>query len=110
MTLKRSSSSVALACLVLMLLSANAPAATTGKIAGRATDIASNEPLVGVNISIEGTTLGGTTNPDGYFTILSVPQGTYRLRASLVGFGTIVVTDVRVIIDQTTTVGIEMSQ
>ena len=37
-------------------------AGTTGKIVGHVKDTQTNEPLLGVNVVIEGTTLGASTN------------------------------------------------
>jgi outer membrane receptor protein involved in Fe transport len=110
MTPARRNSSVALVLLVLFLLKCSALAGTTGKITGRAVDKASNEPLIGVTLTIEGRSRGGATDATGTYTILNVPPGSYRLKASLLGYGTTVVTDARVIIDQTTNVGFEMSE
>lgn len=78
--------------------------AQTGKIAGRVTDAATGESLPGVNVVIEGTTQGTTTDADGYYAILQVRPGTYAVRASFVGFAPTTVQDVRVRIDQTTEV------
>jgi outer membrane cobalamin receptor len=79
-------------------------AGTTGKIAGRVTDAATGEPLPGVNVAIVGTTQGATTDPDGYYSILNVKPGTYAVRASFIGFASMTVEEVRVMIDKTTTV------
>ena len=84
-------------------------AGTTGKIVGKVVDKATTEPLVGVNVVVEGTTLGAATDVNGGYIILKVAPGTYRLKASLVGYGATVVTDVRVYIDQTVTVPFELT-
>jgi hypothetical protein len=85
-------------------------AGTTGKITGVVTDAKTGEKLVSANIIIEGTTSGAATNLDGYFVILNVPSGTYRLKASLLGFTTATIVDVRVVIDQTTEVSIALNE
>jgi outer membrane receptor protein involved in Fe transport len=110
MTPARRNSSVTLVLLVLFLLRLPALAGTTGKITGRVIDKSTSEPLTGVNITVEGTFLGGSTDISGTYTILSVPPGSYRLKASLMGYGTTVVEDVRVVIDQTTNIGFELSE
>ncbi len=78
-------------------------AGTTGKIVGTVTDSKTGEPLPSVNVTVVGTSLGGSTNIEGYFVILNVPPGRQKLNATLVGFKTSTVVDVRVDIDQTTT-------
>jgi hypothetical protein len=77
---------------------------TTGKIAGSVIDSKTREKLIGVNVIIEGTSLGASTNIDGYFAILNVLPGTYRVKASYIGYTPSVFSDVRVSIDQTTIV------
>ena len=97
--------------LVLLALALSAPAAAqTGKIVGTVTDAASGETLPGANVLVEGTERGGSADLEGRFTILSVRPGTYSLRVSLLGFGTTVVENVRVQIDQTTTVDVSLGE
>ncbi len=85
-------------------------AGTTGKIAGRITDATTKEPLAGVNVFIEGTYLGAATDPDGYYVILNIPPGSYKLTATFVGYTPLSVTDVRVNIDQTTTINFKLKE
>ncbi len=77
-------------------------AGVTGKIAGRVTDKQTGEALPGVNVLIVGTNMGAATDTDGNYVILNVPPGTYTLRASFIGYGTVEVQNLRVSIDQTT--------
>lgn len=77
--------------------------ATTGKIQGTITDAQNKEPLPGVNVIIEGTTYGAATDVNGFFFIINVPPGTYRLKASIVGYTVETKSDVRVYVDRTTT-------
>ncbi|MCK5087429.1 MAG: carboxypeptidase-like regulatory domain-containing protein [Melioribacteraceae bacterium] len=55
-------------------------------ISGIITDKKSNEPLVGVNVFLNGTTLGSSSNKLGEYKILNVPPGTYRLVVSMIGY------------------------
>jgi len=96
--------------ITLLLVAALAFAGTTGKIDGTVRDAQTGEKLVGVNVIVEGTRLGASTNVDGYFVILSVPPGTYRLKASLVGYAPSTISGVRVNIDQTTTVNFSLNE
>jgi len=82
---------------------------TTGKITGRIVDKETKEPLVGVNVVVKGTTLGATTDLNGYYVILHVPPGNQTIVASMVGYATVTVSDIEVRIDQTSTVDIEMA-
>lgn len=61
-------------------------AAQTSTITGKITDAGTNDPLPGAQVTIQGTLMGAACDDQGEYTILSVPQGTYTLRASFVGF------------------------
>ncbi|MBL7137055.1 MAG: TonB-dependent receptor [Candidatus Marinimicrobia bacterium] len=85
-------------------------AGTTGKISGRVVDATTGEPLVGVNVVIEGTTMGAATDIDGYFVILNIPPGLYDITASMIGYATYTIRSARVEIDLTTTLDFRMKQ
>jgi hypothetical protein len=96
---------------ILIALVSFAPVwAQSGKIAGTVTDQETGEPLPGVNIVLEGTTQGATTDAEGYYVILNVTPATYIVRASFVGYATQVVENVEVNVDLTTTLNIEMQE
>ncbi|MDZ7373132.1 MAG: TonB-dependent receptor [candidate division KSB1 bacterium] len=81
---------------------------TWGKIVGHVRDAQSGEPLPGANVTIEGTTMGAATDQDGYYLILRVPPGRYTLRASFIGYQTVVQQEVQVLTDLTTTVDFQL--
>ncbi|MCP5375422.1 MAG: carboxypeptidase-like regulatory domain-containing protein, partial [Rickettsiaceae bacterium] len=81
---------------------------TTGKIAGTVTDTDTGEPLIGVNILIEGTQSGAASGVDGSFFIINVPPGTYSVIARMVGYGTVKYTDVVVSVNRTVELSINM--
>jgi outer membrane receptor protein involved in Fe transport len=87
---------------VFLLLIHSAEAGTTGKISGIIFNEETGGPLPGVAVYIKGYKIGTLTNDDGEFNILNVPVGTYTLRASLIGFASVEVTNVAVSIDLTT--------
>jgi outer membrane receptor for Fe3+-dicitrate len=74
---------------------------TTGKIAGFVKDAETGDPLPGVNLVLEGTTMGAATDVDGYYFVINVPPGRYVLRAMMMGYQTQSVT-VSVNVDLTT--------
>jgi outer membrane receptor protein involved in Fe transport len=96
-------------CLLMLLVYVQpAISGTTGKIAGRILDKETSFPLPGVNVVVEGTTMGAATGVDGYFTILHVPPGLYTVHISMMGYANVSVSDVRVRIDQTARVDVAL--
>ncbi|MGE5400482.1 MAG: TonB-dependent receptor [Ignavibacteriales bacterium] len=83
---------------------------TTGKISGRVLDASTREPLSFVNVVLVGTTMGGTTDLDGYYSILNIAPGTYTLRASAIGYHPTTVQNVRVSIDLTTKIDFDLTE
>jgi len=81
-----------------------------GKIAGRVVDAETGEALPGVNVIIDGSTMGAATDINGDYNILRVPGGTYTVRATFIGFATAVVENVEVVIDQTTRVDFRLRE
>jgi len=94
----------------LLLLIVQVYAGTTGKISGVITDATTGEPLIGVNVIIDGTLLGAATDESGFYVILNVPPGIYKLKAMYVGYVEQLVEDTRVQIDLTTTIDLKMRQ
>ncbi|MEJ5262644.1 MAG: carboxypeptidase-like regulatory domain-containing protein, partial [Ignavibacterium sp.] len=82
--------------------------AQTGKINGYVRDADTGEELIGANIILEGTTMGAATNIDGYYVITNVPPGSYTLRASMVGYAPQTIRDIRVNINLTTELNINL--
>jgi TonB-dependent starch-binding outer membrane protein SusC len=58
----------------------------TGIIRGRISDAATGAPLVGVQIRVDGTTVGAQTGPDGTYTITGVPAGSQFVSTRRVGY------------------------
>ncbi|MBW7886879.1 MAG: TonB-dependent receptor [Bacteroidetes bacterium] len=83
---------------------------TTGKISGIVTNAQTGERLVGVNVVLVGTALGTATDIDGSFVIVNISPGQYSVRASALGYTSVVETNVRVMIDQTTEINFKISE
>lgn len=71
--------------LVLLFLCLNISYAS-GSIKGKVLDKLTNEPLIGANVFIKGTTRGTATNLNGEFIIPSIPIGKHILVASYLGY------------------------
>ena len=83
--------------------------AQRGKIAGTITDAGTGEPLIGVNVIVEGSGQGAATDIDGYYVILNVSPGKKSVIVSYIGYTSKNITDVVVNIDQTTIIDVELS-
>ena len=77
-------------------------AGTTGKIAGTVYDAEIGEPIPGVNIIVQDTKLGATSDAEGRYFIINVPVGTYTLKALMIGYKPVEVTNVKITLDLTT--------
>ncbi len=55
-------------------------------ITGTVTDADNGNGLSGANVVVGGTTMGAAADADGYFVIEDVPNGTYTLTASVIGY------------------------
>jgi len=84
-------------------------AQTTGKIAGKITDV-SGAPMPGTNVVVEGSNRGASANAKGEYFILNLPPGNYTLVFSMIGYETVRVNQVRVQVDRTTTQDMVMKE
>lgn len=85
-------------------------AGNTGKLAGSVIDSKTKEPLVGVNLVLEGTTFGAASDPDGKYSILNLPPGIYSLKASLIGYNSLTIHNLKISIDLTTRRDLELGE
>jgi outer membrane receptor for ferrienterochelin and colicin len=81
----------------------------TGKITGRVIDASTGEILIGSNIVLEGTTIGAASDVDGDYVIINVPPGLYTITTSMLSYQDMRITNVKVIVDQTTRIDFELN-
>jgi len=93
---------------ILIIVGSNLFAGITGKLVGTVKDAQTKEPLVRANVLLVGTNLGAATDANGKFVILNIPPGVYSVRVSLIGYETVVVENVKIIVDQTTEINVTM--
>lgn len=74
--------------LLLSYVSLQALQSTTASVNGFVEDSITKETLVGATVKLKGTKFGAYTNKSGYFTIGSIPEGSYTLVVSAVGYQT----------------------
>jgi hypothetical protein len=89
---------------LLVLLSPGVFAQETGSVAGLVISSWDGTPLPGVTVTVRGTTLAAQSNSSGRYELKGVPGGTQVLRFSKSGYASAVVTDVRVLPGQSSTV------
>ncbi len=93
---------------IFMIIVSHLFAGTTGKLVGTVKDAQTKEPLVRANVLLMGTNLGAATDANGRFVILNIPPGVYSVRVSLIGYETVIVENVKIIVDQTTEINVTM--
>jgi len=74
--------------LFTLLFPAPAPAFAqeTGALQGVVTDAETDQPLPGVNVTLQGTLKGAATDVDGRYVITGIVPGAYTAEASFLGF------------------------
>jgi TonB-linked SusC/RagA family outer membrane protein len=74
-------------CLLSLTLNRAVAAQTPqGRITGVVTGSDGSRPVEGARVTIVGTRLGAATRADGRYTITGIAAGTYRVRASMLGY------------------------
>lgn len=65
-------------------------------LSGRVLDAETNEPLIGANIVVLGTSLGAATDIDGNYVIYNIPEGKYSISGSMIGYQRTIRPDVNI--------------
>ncbi|SVC39362.1 uncharacterized protein METZ01_LOCUS292216, partial [marine metagenome] len=97
-----------IANIYFLILTTNVFAGATGKLTGYINDDQGN-PLIGVNIYLEGTPIGTASDENGQYLIINIPAAPYTVVVSYVGYQTIKMTDVVINADHTTTLEFDMT-
>ena len=71
--------------LILAMAAAAAAQENTGRIAGTVTEEGSGQPLAGVQVYLDGTTLGTLTSNEGRFVMANLRPGSYTVMAQIIG-------------------------
>ncbi len=76
------------AALLLFLSFGFFPAAGFGQgtLRGTVLDSVTNEPLLGANVFVPGTALGGVTDREGVYRLVGLPEGRVKLKFSYIGY------------------------
>jgi TonB-linked SusC/RagA family outer membrane protein len=93
---------------VLLPASHLAAQGETGRITGTITRSEGNMPLQGVRVTLLGTQTTVTSNPQGRYTIAGLAPGSYRLRASAIGYTPVIVDSIPVTAGQSANADIQL--
>ncbi|MGB0806014.1 MAG: TonB-dependent receptor [Salibacteraceae bacterium] len=74
--------------LLSLLFTTAAMAQNTGTIRGFVYDGGSGEPVIFTNVIVQGTTIGATTDDNGYFSITDAPVGKQTVICTALGYDT----------------------
>lgn len=85
-------------------------AGTTGKLSGVISDLTTGDPLIGVNVIVEGTTYGASSDIDGYYVILNIPAGNYNVLFEYIGYKSITYENIRIVPDITKRLDVPMEE
>lgn len=85
-------------------------AQNTGSISGKITERGTDEPLIGVNIIIRGTSFGTATNIDGDYTIRNIRPGEYDIEITYIGFERVLLTGIKVVAGEVTILNQEIRE
>ncbi len=73
---------------LFIVFSSTTIAQSTGTVRGFVYDELSGSPILFTNVYLEGTTLGATTDENGFFSLTKVKTGKYTIIATALGFDT----------------------
>ena len=72
--------------LLFLLIFVNIAFSEVGSLSGRITDLKNSEVLIGANVVVKGTTLGGATDINGEYFISDIPEGEVDLVVTYIGY------------------------
>ena len=75
--------------LVFFMMTSVLAFAQDNSIKGFVYEKSNGEPMMFANVFLKGTTLGSTTDINGYFSITRIPDGSYTLMVTSIGYDTI---------------------
>jgi len=79
-----------------------------GSIRGTIVTAQTNEPLMGVNVMVEGTRMGTFTDETGYYNVINLPIGEYSVTYTMIGYKKVIQRNVKVVRDQSTIINVRM--
>jgi hypothetical protein len=81
-----------------------------GIFTGKVTDAKTGDDLIGANVFMVGTKLGASTDIEGKFQIKRVPEGSYEVRITFLGYEAKLISGVEIKTGETTVLNISLSE
>ena len=94
--------------LLLLLLLPLLSAAQTGVLSGTVRDRATQQPVPGATVTLEGSSLGTAADEQGRFRLADIPTGSYNVRASFIGYEPLLRANVVITSGNANIVGLEL--
>jgi len=85
-------------------------AQTTGKISGRILNGDNNIPMAGANVILLPDYSGTSADEEGHFNLINISPGEYTVKVMMIGFETIIIENVIVSVNRTTSLDVKMNQ
>jgi len=83
---------------------------STGSLSGHIRDASTHQPLIGVNVMVQGSELGAATDQHGNFRINDVPVGSYTIFVSMIGYESVNRANVHVVPKRKTILNFSLQQ
>ena len=99
-----------LTLILLSFITTTSIFAQSGTIKGKVTNAINKEPISFVAITVEGTTLGGTSDDNGDYTIEGLNPGIYNLKVNFIGYKPLTIYEVQVTNANAAFVNIELEE
>ncbi|GAB2976312.1 TonB-dependent receptor [Mucilaginibacter puniceus] len=95
---------------LILIISAQSFAQTTGKISGKIIDQKTSEALIGASAMIQGSTIGAAADVEGSYIINGLKPGKYTLEIRYMGYQTKSIADIEVKAGVVTTMDVALSE
>ncbi|MBT2558373.1 TonB-dependent receptor [Hymenobacter sp. ISL-91] len=82
--------------------------AQTGVLSGTVRDRATQQPVPGATVTLEGSSLGTAADEQGRFRLANIPTGSYNVRASFIGYEPLLRANVVITSGNANIVGLEL--
>ncbi len=83
-------------------------AGISGTLAGKVLDKSTGNPLPGANVIIVNSHFGSASNEKGQFLVNNIPAGTFTVKATMMGYNTLIIEKVTILMDLRTSLTIEL--